>query len=81
MITQSLPQPCKRGSHFFAFQQRFHSLLVDFGPLFADIETLLYFAWRNDNYTVSIRHDQISRVDHEWPDLLRRCELHWSVQS
>jgi hypothetical protein len=70
MITQLFPQPCERGSHFFAFQQRFHGLLVDLGPLLADIETLLYFARRNDNYTVSIRHDQVSRVDYEWPDLL-----------
>ena len=30
MIAQLLSQPCKRGSHFFAFQQRFHSLLVNF---------------------------------------------------
>jgi hypothetical protein len=81
MITQLLSQPCKRGSHFFAFQQRFHSLLVDFGPLFANIEALLYFSRRNDNYAVRIRHNQISGVDHEWLGLFGRSELHRAVQS
>ena len=81
MIAQLLSQPCKRGSHFFAFQQRFHSLLVNFGPLFADIEALLYFSRRNDNYAVSIRHNQISGVDHEWVGLFGRSELHRAVQS
>jgi hypothetical protein len=81
MITHSLSQPRKRGTHFFASQQRFHGLFIDFGPLFADLNTLLYLAGRNDNYTISIRHDQISRIDYEWPDLFRRCELHRSVQS
>jgi hypothetical protein len=69
MITQLLSQPCKGGTHFFASQQRFYGLLIDFGPLLADLNTLLDFARRDDDYTVSIRHDQVSGVDHEWSDL------------
>ena len=71
MVTQLLSQPRERGTHFFASQQRFHSLLINFGPLLADLNTLIYLAWRNDNYAVSVRQDQVSRVDHEWPDLFR----------
>jgi hypothetical protein len=69
MITQLLSQPCKGGTHFFASQQRFYGLLIDFGPLLADLNTLIYLARRDDNNAVSIRHDEISRVDHEWSDL------------
>jgi hypothetical protein len=71
MITRLLSQPRKRGTHFFAFKQRFHGLLIDLGSLLADSKTFLYFAWGDDNYTVSIRHDQIPRIDRKWSDLFR----------
>jgi len=71
MITQLLSQLREGSAHFFTFQQRFHSLLINFGPLFADPKAFLYFARRDNNYAVSIRHDEISRVDRERPDLFR----------
>ena len=65
MTTESLSQSSKGGTHLFAGLQCLHSQLVDLGPLFADLNALVYLVGRNYYYAIQIRDNQVSRVDRE----------------
>ena len=71
MTTKSLSQSSKRGAHLLTGLQCLHSQLVDLGPLFADLNTLIYLVGRDHNYAVQIGHDEVSGVDREWLCLFR----------
>jgi len=80
MTTKSLSQSSKRGAHLLAGFQCLNGQLVDLGPLFADLNTLIYLVRRNHNYTIQICHDEVSRIDREWLVLFWRGKFDRNVQ-
>jgi hypothetical protein len=72
---QSLPQSRERGAHLLTSFQRFYCQSVNLSPLFTNRKTLINLVGRNNNHTVQVRQDQISRADSERLALLRRRKL------